>query len=90
MMTIGVLYYSPQRPVLLGEEFSWKVRSDRDRDILYTVTRFPDGRWDCDCPAFRYESRADGQCKHIDRKRAEWDAPAPDFPELGLVGLCWT
>jgi SWIM zinc finger len=73
---------------ILGEVASWTVRSSRDPGVLYTVTLYPDGHWECSCPAFDYHSRADGLCKHIDAQRAAWDI-APVFAEVGWPDLSW-
>lgn len=55
---------------------SWTVQSDTHSDVKYTVTRSPDGRWECNCPGGRYGARADGLCKHIDRVQG-WLAQPP-------------
>jgi hypothetical protein len=50
---------------------TWLVPSASDPGTKYTVTRHGDGTWECSCPGFRYGSRADGLCRHVDQKRAE-------------------
>jgi hypothetical protein len=62
----------------IGEIASWTTRSSRDPDIWYTQTLYPDGHWECDCPAGQYGSRADGLCKHIDFRRKAWEQ-TPDL-----------
>jgi hypothetical protein len=80
MRTAGLDYPSrPPRPALLGEAASWSVRSSRDPEVLWTVKLYPDGHWECECEAFRYESRPDGLCRHIDECIDRW---LPGFPEL--------
>ena len=78
MRTYGDLYLdagtSPSSAPLIGSGvLSWSSKSDTWADVTYTVTRTPDGRWECDCPGFRYQARADGLCKHVDRWRAYWE-----------------
>jgi len=72
MRTCGNLYPVPTSvPLVNHGTGSWTVRSESDRTLTYTVTRTPAGTWECDCPGFRYHEH----CKHVDRQRAEWDAP---------------
>lgn len=75
MRTYGDLYYAgpapsaTEAPLTDGAEGVWTVHSDTHADVQYTVIRTPDGRFVCDCRGCRYQARADGECKHIDRVR---------------------
>lgn len=73
---------SPAPRGLGGEPYDWAVRSHRDPSVVWTVTLYPDGRWECECEGFRYHARADGLCRHIDEIQARWFAPVPGFAEL--------
>ena len=75
MRTFGCLYPdvpAPPRGAPLIDGGSWTVTSDTWPDVKYTVTRSPDGRWECDCPGARYH----GHCKHITRVQG-WLAEDP-------------
>jgi hypothetical protein len=85
MRTYGDPFFSPpvHRARLTGK-MSWSVPSDTHADIIWTVTRTPDGCFECNCPGCRYSARADGECKHIDRVRGwlERDPAAAAAAEL--------
>ena len=49
-----VRYIPPASP-----ENVWKVPSSTTGD--YVVRRWPDGRWTCDCPGYKFHKR----CKHV-------------------------
>jgi hypothetical protein len=68
MRFCGDPYLTPlaHRARLTGK-MSWSVPSDTHSDVTWTVTRTPDGCFECNCPGCRYGARADGECKHIDR-----------------------
>jgi len=34
--------------------------------MVYDVRQLADGTWECSCPCFRYQARADGLCPHLD------------------------
>lgn len=76
MRTYGTLYPDvpvppPGAPLIGGG--SWTVPSGTWADVSYTVTQAPDGSFvsgqACNCRGCRYEARADGLCKHVDRVR---------------------
>jgi hypothetical protein len=74
MRLSGLLFPEPVlAQAAIGSVASWTVRSSRDPEVWYTVVLYPDGLWSCDCPAGEYGSRADGGCKHIDARRADWE-----------------
>jgi hypothetical protein len=79
--------YSPapsvHRAPLTGK-MSWSVPSETHSDVTYTVTRTPDGQWQCDCLGCHYGARADGECKHIDRVRG-WLADDPAAAEAAAL-----
>jgi len=95
MRTYGCLYYAPDRvpgasssvPLTGGGTGSWTVPSDTWPDTEYTVTKAPGGRFECDCPGFRYGARADGECKHTDRVRG-WLAEDP-LAAAAAAALSW-
>jgi hypothetical protein len=91
MRIYGCLYPDvpalPRSVPLVDGSGSWTVTSDRWPDVSYTVTCSPDGHWGCDCPGARYEARADGLCKHVERVRG-WLASDPLAAQAAAV-LCW-
>jgi len=42
------------------------VQSEVERDVIYDVHEFKDGRWTCTCPAYNFnKNRVRDECKHI-------------------------
>lgn len=93
MRTYGSLYPDAgtsllNAPLIGSGVLSWSSKSDTWPDVVYTTTRYPDGRWEDDCPGFRYGARPDGLCKHIDRWRAYWETdPLAAAAEAALSWL---
>jgi hypothetical protein len=54
----------PDRPVLVAE-----IPSSRRPGQCHRVRLLPDGSLACDCEAYYYQSRPDGQCRHVDEAR---------------------
>ena len=67
-MRVSVLVPAPPpHRVRLGVVFEAGVASSSEPDLVWEVRRFADGHWECRCPGFLYQARADGLCRHIDR-----------------------
>lgn len=63
----GALLAPRRIPRVLSEE---DVPSDTVPGVWWTVTRYADGSWACNCPDYRIRRAPHGEeCKHISRVR---------------------
>ncbi len=60
---------------------SWRVPSQSEPGVEYTVTLSDDGSWSCTCPHFRYRR---AECKHILSVRGA-SAPATGYVDHPMV-----
>jgi hypothetical protein len=49
-----------------GVLYAIEVPSRTKAGLTYDVRQLADGTWECSCPGFRYQARADGVCAHLD------------------------
>ena len=47
------------------QQTTWKNKSSRSKQVVYTTTKQEDGHFHCDCPGFRFRK----SCKHVDVAR---------------------
>lgn len=54
------------------EDIEAEVRSSRGPGtyLVRLVNGYGPATWECECAGFRYSSRADGLCRHIDEVQA--------------------
>lgn len=61
------LYAVPvRREPVDGVLYAIEVPSNSTAGMFYDVRQLADGTWECSCPGFRYQARADGLCAHLD------------------------
>ena len=61
---------------------SWRVQSQSEPGVEYTVTLGDDGSWSCTCPHHAYRR---AECKHILRVREGLSAPATSYVSHPMV-----
>jgi len=65
-MRVGLYVDDGPRQAVNGVLFEVEVPSRSKAGVTYDVRQLADGTWECSCPGFRYQARADGLCAHID------------------------
>jgi hypothetical protein len=66
--TIGDDFGGPG-PGQISVIYRWSEASDSRPGVTHEVCLLSDGSMTCDCEGFMYGARADGLCRHIDRRK---------------------